>query len=154
MGRSTLPRHTFNLVTGVTSGVYLVFHVWGWACSPLMTSVCIVMLLTTIVFHGAHCLGHERWADRVFMKYDFGAIVATTFAILHTTPADAHAGIIGGVAFAFGLWLTTFSERLLKGLPYNPIQCLMHILGTAIHLYGAASSANECCDVAPVLPSD
>eukprot|EP00967_Tisochrysis_lutea_P065638 scaffold85390_cov28-Tisochrysis_lutea.AAC.1 len=29
---------------------------------------CTAVLVTTIIYHGAHCIGHERWADRVMMK--------------------------------------------------------------------------------------
>jgi len=41
-----------------------------------MTSIAAALWLTTLVFHGAHCLGYKQWADKHFMKYDSAAVAS------------------------------------------------------------------------------
>ena len=105
-----LPRHAFNLITGVVGAIFAVWqsssvssstrrHALSTTLPPralttrgrpilssspvpcvyaqalLRASSCL-LLLTTIIFHGTHCIGHSVWADRVFMKCAAHSIIA------------------------------------------------------------------------------
>ena len=130
---SRLPRHTFNLATGIYLGWFVTN---AWWCDELMVGLARLSWLATIIFHGAHCVGYARWADAVFMKYDFGLVVLITIRLLSTTPRDGLSFCVPAIACSFGIWLLTFGP--LRGLPYNPVQCLMHLSGCVIHGHAAS----------------
>ena len=133
MSRTIVPRHTFNFITGMYLG-YAVITAW-W-CNPLMRALGFLGLITTFIFHGAHCLGHERWANQTFMKYDVSVVVTYVFCSMLMTSRDAYMFCIPGIAASFGIWLLTFG--VLKGLPFNPVQCAIHVAGIVIHSHAAS----------------
>ena len=127
--RTAVPRHTFNFVTGVGGCAYLLYT---W-CTPLMRAACFAVLCTTVVFHGAHVLGEAAWADRVFMKVDVGAVACGTAALVWSTTGAVRWNCVSATAALLLLWLPTFGP--LKGIPYNPIQSVVHVGGVFIHLF-------------------
>ena len=131
----SLPRHAFNLLTGVVGGLYCI---WIWSCSAggIICIACGLVLCTTILFHGAHVLGRCELADRVLMKYDVGAVISTSALVVWNVPASARWGLIIVLACCLGLWLPTFT--VLKGLPQNPIQSALHMVGVMTHRYAAS----------------
>jgi hypothetical protein len=66
-GGMFVPRHSVNFVTG-TLGCAWVAYRWSTPMVPIMCASCTVVLVTTIIFHGAHCVGYAKWADSVMMK--------------------------------------------------------------------------------------
>jgi len=121
-----IPRHLFNLCTGTAGGLYTLF---SW-CTPLMQLSCAVVLLTTVVYHGAHTAGHERWASK-FMKVDVTAVVLGTIALVWSTPPPALATVGVPIAASLAIWLPSFGP--LKGIPFNPILSVCHIIGIVAH---------------------
>lgn len=115
-----LPRHAFNLLTGVLGCTYLL-HAW---CHPLMRVAVGATLLTTVAFHGAHCVGCSDVADAYLMKYDVGAVLVTGACLVGLTEGDARHEVLLSDAVLLGTWLLTFGP--LHGLPFNPMQCLIH----------------------------
>ena len=124
--RTVVPRHTFNFVTGVGGCAYLLYT---W-CTPLMRLL-LRRALHGRVFHGAHVLG-EAAADRVFMKVDVGAVAYGTAALVWSTTGAVRWICVTRDALLL-LWLPTFGP--LKGIPYNPIQSVVHVGGVFIHLF-------------------
>ena len=103
--------------------------VWATAFTIVWTGV----LCTTVVFHGAHVLGEAAWADRVFMKVDVGAVACGTAALVWSTTGAVRWNCVSATAALLLLWLPTFGP--LKGIPYNPIQSVVHVGGVFIHLF-------------------
>ena len=95
-----------------------------------MKLACSGVLLTTIVYHGAHTAGHEQWANR-FMGVDVGAVAIATGALLWSTPPSALSGVCWPIGLSLALWLPSFGP--LKGIPYNPILSICHLLGVVAH---------------------
>lgn len=127
------PRHSVNLITLIL-GTVILFVVWQ--CSNLMTMLIAGNLVCGVIFHGAHCLGHQPWADAVFMKFDFLSILLSTIGAFCTTTSEA-AGPFMLVMFAtLCIWLLSFGP--LKGIPLNPIQSVLHVLGVFSHWLAAA----------------
>ena len=128
-----LPRHTFNLLTGIYLGHALTS---AWWCNDLMRTLGFIGTITTVIFHGAHCLGYERWANQTFMKYDVSLVIVYVFSSMLSTSPEAWRFSLPVVAAAFGIWLLSFG--VLKGLPYNPVQCAIHLSGVAAHVHNAS----------------
>jgi hypothetical protein len=106
-----LPRHTFNLITGLAACACCTR---AWSCDSWMLLLGVLGHLTTLCFHGAHCAGWERLADRVLMKYDVAIVITFGVSAIIKTTSDArlNVGLLLGATFA--LWLCTFG--LLRGL--------------------------------------
>lgn len=128
-----LPRHCFNLVSGL---ICCTCCTYAWWCDNFMRCVGLTAHVTTLLFHGAHCAGKERWADTVLMKYDVAVVVVAGISAIIKTTDDARLMVLSLLTSLFGLWLLTFGP--LKGLPFNPIQSIIHACGSFIHLYAAA----------------
>lgn len=119
-----LPRHTFNFLTGcgcVSASYFL------WACSPAMRATACTMLATTIIFHGAHIVGHGAWADRYFMVFDVGVVGLGAYLLVYVTSGVARLKVLALIALALSIWIPSFGPW--KGLPYNPTISAVHVLG-------------------------
>ena len=125
---SRLPRHTFNLLTGVLGCAYLL-HAW---CHLLMRVAIGATLLTTVAFHGAHCVGCAELADARLMKYDVGTVLVTGACLVVLTDGAARCEVLLFDAVLLGAWLATFGP--LRGLPFNPMQCLIHVGAVVQHV--------------------
>ena len=129
-----IPRHTFNLLTGTVGSAHLAILVWG-PHSLLMSAICGGVFLTSLIYHGAHTIGKERWANEVFMKYDVGCVmiggcIITIQSAVHGITSLCYT--LGYLGVASGLWLLSFG--VLKGLPYNVIGSALHGIGWAMHV--------------------
>ena len=129
----TVPRHLPNLCTGTVGGLYTTF---SW-CMPLMRLSSAIVLLTTVVYHGAHTAGYDRWASR-FMKVDVSAVVLGTIALVWSTPPPGRATVGVPVAMSLAIWLPSFGP--LKGIPFNPILSACQILGIVAHTLAMAAA--------------
>ena len=123
-----LPRHAFNLLTGVLGCAYLLY---AW-CEPLMRLAIGTTLLTTVSFHGAHCAGCSEFSDAHLMMYDVGAVVITSAALVFLTDGPARDEVLVSDAALLGVWLLTFGP--LRGIPFNPIQCVLHVGAVVQHV--------------------
>ena len=70
-------------------------------------------------------------------RYDFAAVVLNAACLLYTSPADASRGLLLRFGGSFLLWLLTWSDRALRGIPYNPVQSLLHVVGVSAHMHVA-----------------
>mmetsp|Transcript_19615 Transcript_19615/g.32704 ORF Transcript_19615/g.32704 Transcript_19615/m.32704 type:complete len:137 (-) Transcript_19615:303-713(-) len=132
MGLRLNPRHSVNLLTGVAGTTYIASQWCVWN----MRIVCLLVLLTTIIFHGAHVLGHQSWADSVFMKYDVGAVFIGTITLLFNTPNDFRGRVLFLMSTALGIWLLSWGP--LMNLPLNPLASVIHVIGFAAHQHSIA----------------
>ena len=118
-----------NLITGSMSGLFLVI-LWH-SRSALLFGSTSLMLLTTLVYHGAHCLGFERWASK-FMLFDTTAVALVVCSLLYLS----RSGVVFFIALsAFLLWMNSFPGRPLHGLPFNLLLSALHCYGLVAHLY-------------------
>ena len=128
------PRHTFNLLTGLAACMCCTT---AWSCDKWMLMLGTLCHITTLCFHGSHCVrGWEQWADRVVMKYDVAVVITIGTSAMVKTTDDIRLNVIALHALVFSLWLLTFGP--LKGLPFNPIQSVIHLVGSLIHVYAAS----------------
>lgn len=97
-----------------------------------MVVTCALVGVTTLVFHGAHVLGYQKWADAVFMKYDVSAVFVGAAALLTVAPADLLPLCLATLGASLVLWLLSFGP--LHGLPFNPILTVIHCMGAWLHL--------------------
>ena len=128
-----IPRHALNFLTGTVGSAYLVYR---WWCSPFMRVVSMCVLLTTVIYHGAHTLGHERWANEKFMRVDVSAVVLGGIALLWITPPAAQREVCIILGLSLAIWLPTFGP--LKGITFNPLLSVCHGLGVVGHLHAIA----------------
>jgi len=128
----SVPRHLLNLLTGTLGGLFLTY--WWCQCAAecalRMRTVSVLVLLTTMVYHGAHSYGHEQWAER-FMKVDIVAVVVGACGLLSSTPPIASFRVCLLLGASLAIWLPSFGP--LKGIPHNPILSACHILGILAH---------------------
>ena len=92
---------------------------------------------------------HEQWADRVFMKYDVVLVAVCNVLLTLTALIDAPEvlpHLLLAQASVAGVWLMGCGP--LRGLPFNPIQCAIHIAGWFIH---TGLAANVCSSSASSL---
>ena len=129
IARQRIPRHTFNLITGV---VCVCASYALWTCSPAMRCTASTMVCTTVVFHGSHVMGHGAWADRAFMPIDVGVVGFGAFLLVYLTSGVTRLQIMLLVALSLSIWAPTFG--LWKGLPYNPILSVVHGLGLVANI--------------------
>lgn len=127
------PRHSVNLATLVSGSVLILYF---WRCSQAMTLLTLVSMTCGTIFHGAHVMGHEKWADSVFMKYDFLSVVAHAAGGVVSTTPDAQRMVVLIASCSFLLWILTFGP--LKGLPLNPIQSALHVAAVTSHWVAAS----------------
>lgn len=132
------PRHTLNLATLVAGSMASIYF---WRCLAWMMWLNLLTMICGIIFHGAHVMGYETWADAIFMKYDFLSVVASTIGALYFTTPEARLVVFLIALSCFVLWLFTFGP--LKGLPLNPIQSVLHAGGVFAHWYAAAPLCNS-----------
>lgn len=122
-----LQRHALNLISLCICG-FFVLEIW-WNCSQILFVFVFLNCLCGLIFHGAHCVGYQKWADNIFMKYDTISVIATALILIiysHNRITCCFCSLS-----LFLLWVLTFS--VLKELPFNIIQSLLHILGSMIH---------------------
>lgn len=125
--KAETPSHIVNLFTGIGTCAWSCMN---WIeCDTITAVYSFLVLFTTIVFHGAHVMGRHRWADAVFMKYDFTAVVLTSTRILWKIHPDWMSSLIG--LFVFVLWWSTFTP-MYTSLPFNPIASIVHAAGFVV----------------------
>ena len=96
----------------------------------LKFSSCFI-LLTTILFHGAHIIGQGEYADITIMPFDFLAItMGALFIVLESTDKTM---VLIHLALTLVLWLVSFHEVFLK-MPLNITQSIIHMLGVLINI--------------------
>ena len=108
-----------------------------------MWTLVFMNLIAGTIYHTAHCIGHQPWADRVFMKYDVATVAATAIGVFIEAPSSEKHTVVLVTLLCFVLWLLTFS--ILRGIPFNPILSVLHGCGAAIHVHIARRLG---CDVA------
>jgi hypothetical protein len=93
------------------------------------------VFVTSLIYHGAHTVGQERWANEIFMKYDVATvIVGACLLVLQVALSEAPhllLEVFGTLAVTLGLWLLTFN--VLKGLPFNVIGSVLHAIAWCMH---------------------
>ena len=139
----SLPRHTLNLSSAVVCGTTLTFHVWR--CQPFMQLTTGVVLASSIIYHGSHCVGRVRWAEDVFMKYDVGCTFGAALMVnILTFRSSLFLFALLSNAFAVFMWMLSFKP--LKGLPQNPILSLLH--AHAIYYHPPVAKSLDCSSLA------
>lgn len=128
------PRHALNLVTGVCSALYAAatFH----RCDSALLFLSLTVCATTIVHHGAHVLGHGRWTDAKFVRFDVGA-VSTSAVVLFLRSGQSERVLQESLLMGL-VWLASF-HPLHARLPLNPAISAIH-LGAA-RMVSAANAA-------------
>jgi hypothetical protein len=95
-------------------------------CNMLLRNCTIVVLFTTIAFHGLHVLGHSQFADRVVMKYDVAAVISSGSVLLVFCPAAQQGLVFATLAVTFIAWLLSFVSH---PLPFNAFASIIHAIG-------------------------
>ena len=77
-------------------------------------------------------------------RYDFAAVILNAVCLLYTSPEEATSGLLFRFGGSFFLWLLTWSDRALRGIPYNPVQSILHVVGISAHMHAHAARARTC----------
>ena len=112
-------RHLLNLATGLSASYYASLCV----STPFLWYMCALCRLTTAAYHGAHCLGFERFANNTLMPIDVAVVSSTVITIAYERYSIA--AYVAFVAFAFIVWLATFT--VWSGAPFNVILSILHM---------------------------
>ena len=132
MGRD---HHALNLITSTSLAVGNL-QLFPWECAPMARVLSVIVLATSILYHGAHCMGYDRLANTRFMFLDMMAVATGIVSLLAISPAK-HV-TLPGVATCGVLFALTWGRLPLSGLPFNPTLSVLHAAGYLITSHVAA----------------
>ena len=121
----TMRSHALNLMTGIFGCCYVI-NCWI-TCDSLIASLAIIVLITTIVFHGTHVLGFGQFANDHIMKYDVTAVFTSGFILCAKVPHDQRFFVYSVLFTITTIWLSTF-HPFYKKIPLNPVASLIHLV--------------------------
>ena len=126
------PRHSINCITGVAACAHSTL-IWQ-TCDLYMWCLAHLLLTSTLIFHGAHVLGHKHWADTIFMKYDVSCVILSgVYILFRTMHDDLFYFAFWQLVILFSLWTMSFHPAYCH-LPLNPLASVIHIAALRINL--------------------